>query len=152
MPSSSRTTYAANTPDRSVFDVPASVPPQVSYKPTPPSSSDAAPVSPYLQKWNGLSRFTRRSREVVENNLGLLRVACAQLFFSLMNVGVKQLNSLDPPVPAVEVSGQLRESNGRDMASRSYRSSADLRANGTSPVLPYRMPTIVRHRTLRSNC
>ena len=146
MPSSSRIPFAANTPDRSVFDASASVPPEVSYKPAPTISNDAAPMSPYLQKWNGFSRFTRRSREVVENNIGLLLVACAQLFFSLMNVGVKQLNSLDPPVPAVEVSGQLRESNGRDMASRSYRSSADLRANGTSPVLPYRMPTIVRDR------
>ena len=34
----------------------------------------------------------------------MLLVASAQLFFSLMNVWVKKLNSLDPPVPAFEVS------------------------------------------------
>ena len=45
-----------------------------------------------------------RPRELVQANLGLLLVASSQLFFSLMNVGVKLLNSLDPPVPAVEVS------------------------------------------------
>ena len=43
--------------------------------------------------------------EIVEDNIGLLLVASSQLFFSLMNVGVKTLNSLDLPVPAMEVSG-----------------------------------------------
>ncbi|KAL1942255.1 hypothetical protein VTO73DRAFT_6319 [Trametes versicolor] len=33
----------------------------------------------------------------------MLLVASAQLFFSLMNVWVKKLNSLDPPVPAFEL-------------------------------------------------
>ncbi|KAH9849174.1 DUF6-domain-containing protein [Lenzites betulinus] len=33
----------------------------------------------------------------------MLLVAAAQLFFSLMNVWVKKLNSLDPPVPAFEL-------------------------------------------------
>lgn len=43
-------------------------------------------------------------RELFERNIGLLLVASSQLFFSLMNVGVKVLNNLDPPVSAVEVS------------------------------------------------
>ena len=36
-------------------------------------------------------------------NAGLLLVAASQAFFALMNVAVKKLNSLDPPVPALEV-------------------------------------------------
>jgi len=39
----------------------------------------------------------------VTENIGLLLVAASQAFFSLMNVSVKQLNSIDPPVPALQV-------------------------------------------------
>ncbi len=51
-----------------------------------------------------LHGYFHTTREVVKSNLGMLLVASAQLFFSLMNVWVKKLNSLDPPVPAFEVS------------------------------------------------
>ncbi|EPQ53277.1 DUF6-domain-containing protein [Gloeophyllum trabeum ATCC 11539] len=39
----------------------------------------------------------------MENNAGLLLIASAQLFFALMNVAVKMLNSLDEPVPTLEL-------------------------------------------------
>ena len=39
----------------------------------------------------------------IGNNTGLLLVATSQFFFSLMNVSVKWLNSLDEPVPTLEV-------------------------------------------------
>lgn len=39
----------------------------------------------------------------VRSNAGLLLIMLAQLFFACMNVSVKLLNSLDPPVPALEV-------------------------------------------------
>ncbi len=39
----------------------------------------------------------------IENNTGMLLVAASQAFFSLMNVAVKKLNTIDPPVPAFEV-------------------------------------------------
>ncbi|EIN06921.1 DUF6-domain-containing protein [Punctularia strigosozonata HHB-11173 SS5] len=42
-------------------------------------------------------------REFVEDNAGLLLVALSQLFFALMNVMVKKLNALDPPVPPLEL-------------------------------------------------
>ena len=42
-------------------------------------------------------------RELVVNNTGLLLVTASQAFFALMNVAVKKLNSLDPPVPPLEV-------------------------------------------------
>lgn len=44
-----------------------------------------------------------RCRRVLESNAGLLLVAAAQAFFALMNTAVKKLNSLEPPVPPLEV-------------------------------------------------
>jgi hypothetical protein len=38
-----------------------------------------------------------------DDNAGLLLVAASQLFFSGMNISVKWLNSLDEPVPMLEV-------------------------------------------------
>lgn len=41
--------------------------------------------------------------DFVRANAGLLLVASSQAFFALMNVAVKKLNSLDTPVPTLEV-------------------------------------------------
>jgi hypothetical protein len=46
-------------------------------------------------------RTTRTS--FLEDNAGLLLVAAAQFFFSAMGIAVKWLNSLDDPVPTLEV-------------------------------------------------
>jgi len=52
-------------------------------------------------------QWLRRYSDVVvdffKRNTGLLLVAAAQAFLSLMNVAVKKLNSIDPPVPTLEV-------------------------------------------------
>ena len=40
----------------------------------------------------------------LNSNAGLLLVASSQAFFAAMNTAVKKLNSLDPPVSALEVS------------------------------------------------
>jgi hypothetical protein len=45
-------------------------------------------------------------RAFVAKNEGLLLVAASQAFFAFMNVGVKFLNSIDPPVHALEVSAR----------------------------------------------
>jgi hypothetical protein len=42
-------------------------------------------------------------REFVRSNAGLLLIALSQAFFAFMNVSVKVLNGLDPPVAALEV-------------------------------------------------
>ena len=39
----------------------------------------------------------------LDKNAGLSLIAAAQIFFSAMNVCVKRLNSLDEPVPILEV-------------------------------------------------
>lgn len=51
-----------------------------------------------------LSSLTHRTVDAIQNNAGLLLVAASQAFLSMMNVAVKKLNNLDPPVPAFEVS------------------------------------------------
>ena len=48
--------------------------------------------------------IVQRTFETLSVNAGLLLIGAAQWFFSLMNASVKQLNSLDVPVPALEVS------------------------------------------------
>lgn len=51
----------------------------------------------------GAKTIIIKVRELVANNTGLLLVTASQGFFALMNVAVKKLNSLDPPVPPLEV-------------------------------------------------
>jgi hypothetical protein len=41
--------------------------------------------------------------ETFDRNTGLLLVAASQAFFSLMNVAVKILDSVDPPMPTLQV-------------------------------------------------
>lgn len=42
-------------------------------------------------------------RDVYKDNVGLLLVTASQVFFAAMNVAVKKLNSIDPPVPVLEL-------------------------------------------------
>ncbi|KAH6904971.1 DUF6-domain-containing protein [Coprinopsis sp. MPI-PUGE-AT-0042] len=44
-----------------------------------------------------------KAKAVVKRNAGLLLVAASQAFFSLMNVAVKKLNTIDPPVTALQL-------------------------------------------------
>ena len=44
----------------------------------------------------------------LDKNTGLLLVAASQFFFSWMNISVKWLNSLDEPIPTLEVCLVLR--------------------------------------------
>ncbi|KAI8976388.1 hypothetical protein BD414DRAFT_496760 [Trametes punicea] len=99
MPSTTRTPFVAATPDRSSFEAEIPLSPLVSYIPAP----NAARVGPSSKYSNTFRRIIDATRETLESNIGMLLVAAAQLFFSLMNVWVKKLNSLDPPVPAFEV-------------------------------------------------
>lgn len=89
----SRTTYVARTPD--VTDFPAS-----SFIPTPLPSGSTSELNVVNARWKEL---LSQASEIVASNAGLLLVAASQLFFSLMNLAVKKLNTIDPPVPALEV-------------------------------------------------
>lgn len=56
-----------------------------------------------VERWCMGCRLIQKGVDFVRTNAGLLLVASSQLFFALMNVAVKKLNSLDPPVSALEV-------------------------------------------------
>ena len=103
MESTSRTPFVSSTPERPTFAAEPAEPasPLVSFIPAPRAASSAARATP--RSWHSLTRSARQSCQLVKNNIGLLLVASSQLFFSLMNIGVKKLNSLDPPVSAVQV-------------------------------------------------
>ena len=102
MSSTRRTQFDSSTPEHSPVDPTQTADatwrsPQAMFISTPAMAT--APSVKHTGAWT-------RLREVAEANFGLLLVASSQLFFSSMNVGVKKLNSLDPPVPAVQVSTQ----------------------------------------------
>ena len=59
------------------------------------------------QRSSALERIWVASQSFVRGNVGLLLVAASQAFFSMMNVFVKVLNSIDPPVPALEVHASI---------------------------------------------
>ena len=43
------------------------------------------------------------TKDLFNNNIGLLLVGGSQAFFSLMNISVKVLNTMGPPVSSLEV-------------------------------------------------
>ncbi|GJE93527.1 DMT family transporter [Phanerochaete sordida] len=99
-----RAAYVASTPDRSTFFPSPEHDPSGIRPPTNTPVLPAAGTVSYLDRaqdsWNV---FKRKTREVVKNNTGMLLVAGSQGFFALMNVAVKTLNNLDPPVTAMEL-------------------------------------------------
>ncbi|KAH8113036.1 DUF6-domain-containing protein [Phellopilus nigrolimitatus] len=65
------------------------------------SSSQSSNVFwPITNLTNGISQ---KCISLGKTNVGLLLVAASQAFFALMNVAVKKLNTLDPPVPTLEL-------------------------------------------------
>ncbi|EKM51176.1 uncharacterized protein PHACADRAFT_213054 [Phanerochaete carnosa HHB-10118-sp] len=99
----SRTVYTAATPDRLSFSsadqdltgirAPANTP-------VLPAASPRSYIDKFQDAWHD---FNLKTRGVIRNNTGMLLVASSQGFFALMNVAVKKLNSLDPPVTPMEL-------------------------------------------------
>ena len=56
----------------------------------------------FLEWWSSARSVTTLSA-YIDKNAGLLLVASSQFFLSAMNVSVKWLNSLDEPIPMLEV-------------------------------------------------
>ncbi|TFK51573.1 hypothetical protein OE88DRAFT_1659679 [Heliocybe sulcata] len=101
------TVYSPDTPD---FNIPSSAQERVAFIPTPAAPSRRSRQSIWYDSYKRRARCPRvlkplvsRWVKFVENNSGLLLIASAQLFFALMNVAVKVLNSLDEPVPTLEL-------------------------------------------------
>ncbi|KAK7682025.1 hypothetical protein QCA50_014989 [Cerrena zonata] len=104
MTSINRTTYFAGTPvTTTIFSVP--------YHELPDEGEDLPNSAPSTRRTTTrrvempgpLRRLYMGTRETIQNNTGMLLIAASQAFFSLMNVAVKKLNSLENPVPALEL-------------------------------------------------
>lgn len=104
----SRQPYDASTPDRTHFgsDIPlARLDAVLSDQSLGPSLHRSAELSPdwslrFRTRWKS---FSSRCVETFRNNTGLLLIAASQAFGATMSLFVKKLNSLDPPVPTLEL-------------------------------------------------
>lgn len=76
---------------------------------TPPVEDPNLPAEELWppKKESRVRRWLRSAQETWKGNVGLLLIAGSQAFFSLMNVSVKKLNSIDPPISALQVRAKL---------------------------------------------
>ncbi|KAF8881637.1 hypothetical protein BD779DRAFT_1627156 [Infundibulicybe gibba] len=77
----------------------------------PPASVPTRSQSPGVTavtktKWGSI--FSR-TREIIESNTGLLLVAASQAFLSLINVAVKKLHFINPPVSTMQASSPFEK-------------------------------------------
>ncbi|TCD70378.1 hypothetical protein EIP91_003730 [Steccherinum ochraceum] len=101
--SSSRAAYTAGTPTSTTFTVPSALQ-SPTFTPAPLSSSPSSVDTSRTRRLrNRFKAFYDRTADTLRNNVGMLLIASSQMFFSLMNVSVKKLNSIDPPVPPMEL-------------------------------------------------
>lgn len=142
----SRTTYNGGTPTTTTFTPAAIALENSSFTPAPrlPSESLPAPTTrpspPHAR--SRLQRIYARTVDTLANNVGMLLIAASQGFFSLMNVSVKKLNSIDPPVPAFQVSSSSVVPAPTPDANLDRSRSAHLGPNGEHHhVEPYMLLT-----------
>ena len=90
----SRAAYVSLTPELADFSHLRQITPEVSL-----ASGDDQLEEPQ-SRWNAAFYSMRAA---LNNNVGLLQVVTAQVFFSLMNSSVKILNTIDPPVSTIQV-------------------------------------------------
>lgn len=102
---SSRTNYSTITPASDIANF--TVPPSRAEETLQDSSSYNDASQRKKTQWR---RYTTQGLDLIHNNIGLLLVASSELFFSLMNLAVKELNTIEPPVPTLEVCISIRVS------------------------------------------
>jgi len=67
---------------------------------TPPTGITSRGIAPILPADNA----RKRVKEIIDGNFGFLLVVGSQALLSMVNIVVKQLSSIDPPVSVFEVS------------------------------------------------
>ncbi|KAF8810383.1 hypothetical protein BYT27DRAFT_6493655 [Phlegmacium glaucopus] len=105
---SSRNAYTAITPEYADFPIPhTSIPSGLNPSSSKPHAEDH---EEYIPSDEGEGTVPSRihswlasANGVRQRNTGLLLVIASQVFLSLMNVAVKMLNSIDPPVTTLEL-------------------------------------------------
>ena len=105
---SSRSAYTAITPHYATFPTPHSpIPSGLNPSSSRLQSEGHETSSPIVEEGGSIpSRihsWLASAKEVVQRNTGLLLFIASQAFFSFMNIAVKILNTIDPPVTALEV-------------------------------------------------
>jgi hypothetical protein len=84
-----------------------------------------------LEWWSSTtSRSVAALSAYIDKNAGLLLVASSQFFLSAMNVSVKWLNSLDEPMPMLEVCLRYGVSSSELTSSKIIFCVADMDQNG----------------------
>lgn len=98
--SASNNAYMALTPNHADFVVPHSDrTPEGSaghHNPLPDVNFELGGQEP---KWRTM---WGKAKEMVENNIGLLCVIASMAFFAMMDVAVKKLHNIDPPVSTLQ--------------------------------------------------
>jgi len=105
MTSTSRTPYVAQTPDKTTFgsDIPLARFDTIELDAALeiPSISQEESLQDRLRaKWR---KFSSKCKTTYKSNIGLLLIAASTAFNSMMSTLVKKLNSVDPPVPMLEL-------------------------------------------------
>ena len=105
---SSRSAFTANTPEYASFPTPHSpVPSGLNPSSLRFQSEEHETSRPIVEEEGSIpSRihcWLASAKEVVQGNTGLLLFITSQAFMTFMNVAVKILNTIDPPITALEV-------------------------------------------------
>ena len=105
---SSRSAYTAITPEYAKFPTLHSTTPTDSNSSSSRlQSEDHEASSQSVNEERGISSrihsWLASAKDVVQTNTGLLLFVTSQAFFTFMNLAVKILNTIDPPVTALEV-------------------------------------------------
>ncbi|KAF8227145.1 hypothetical protein L208DRAFT_1405882 [Tricholoma matsutake] len=97
----SRNAYAALTPDFADFSIlPSARGPQSPTLRTGTSEDDELTEDHGRYRWHAALSTVRAA---INDHAGFLLVTASQAFFSLMNFSVKVLNTIDPPVSALQI-------------------------------------------------
>ena len=105
---SSRSAYTAITPDYATFPAPQSSIPSGLNPSSSRLQSEEHETSSLIAEEEGgipsrIHSWLAAAKDVVQRNTGLLLFIASQAVFTFMNLAVKILNTIDPPVTALEV-------------------------------------------------
>ena len=104
---SSRSAYTAITPEYANFPTPHNpIPADLNVSSSRLQSEEHEASSPTVEEGSIPSRihsWLASVKDVVKKNTGLLLAIASQAFFTFMNLAVKILNTIDPPITALEV-------------------------------------------------
>ena len=101
---SSRNTYMAITPEYANFPTPhTGLDPSSSRLQSEEHDTSSVSVEEEGSIPSRIQSWLASAKEIVQRNTGLLLFIASQAFLTFMNLAVKILNTIDPPITALEV-------------------------------------------------